>query len=51
VKECAEENIKYRYVPISVISSLSDGLYIFIFFDPNNDPVVKKFNRITREKQ
>ncbi len=41
----------YYYVDETVINSLVDGLYIIVFTDSSNEPIVKKFNRISRERK
>ncbi len=42
---------EYLYIKPEVIEDLVDGLYIIIFKNDNDEPQIRKFNRITRTRQ
>ncbi len=42
---------EYLYIKPKVIEDLVDGLYIIVFKNNEDDPQIRKFNRITRARQ
>ena len=42
---------EYLYIKPEVIEDLVDGLYIIVFKNNNDDPQIRKFNRISRNRK
>ena len=42
---------KHFILDPDILKKLADGLYIMLFTNGKDDPVLKKFNRITRQKR